>query len=185
MENFEEQQYVSYRIANGDIEDTIRLLNRAKVETDDTIKTVLVKYCVISYARPFKHSMGFFDNENPSLKSSKMRFFPLESALVFPSGSSDHDTLIAERDQRIAHCDITAWKPTLHYWRSWDSFPITQQPSHLYDRIDPLIEKMLVLRDIVLKYLVHQRALMEEKFRSEPLNKIHRALMLTIQAIAY
>lgn len=166
MENLEEQQYVSYRIAHGDIEETIRLLNRAKTESDDTIKTALVKYCVISYARPFKSSKGVFESEKSSHRSRKTRFCPLESALVFPGGNSDHEALMAERDQRIAHSDMTAWEPTVHYWRSTDSFPIVQRRSQFYDRIDQEIETMLSLCNVVLRFLVDQMTILEAKFKS-------------------
>ncbi len=38
-----EEEYVSLRLAHGDSEDVIRLLNRAKAEPDSTIKGVIVQ----------------------------------------------------------------------------------------------------------------------------------------------
>ena len=157
METRKEEGYVSMRLAQGDIENAIRLLNRARTETDATIKSVIVRYCIIEYAKPFKKSRGVFQKE----------FIPLDKALVFPSGNSDHEALITERDQRIAHGDITAYNPRLHYWPDLDIFPIVQRPSHLCDQIDMLIDKMLALCDIVLRYLVDRRTTLEILFREE------------------
>jgi hypothetical protein len=145
------------RLAHGDIENAIRLLNRAKVEKDDTIKGVIVKYCIIEYARPFTTSNGVF----------RKKFKPLDNSSVFPVGNSDHEALMTERNQRIAHSDISAYNPKLHYWPEPNIFPIVQRPSHLYNDIDKLIEKMLVLCDIVIKYLADQMTTLETFFRKD------------------
>jgi hypothetical protein len=157
METQTDEEYISTRLAQGDIENAIRLLNHARTEADTTIKSVIVKYCIIEYAKPFKKSRGVFQK----------KFIPLDKTLVFPSGNSDHEALITERDQRIAHGDITAYNPSLHYWPDLDIFPIVQRPSHLCDQIDILIDKMLALCDIVLRYLVDRRTTLEMLFRQE------------------
>jgi hypothetical protein len=161
MENKEEENYVSLRMAHGDIERAIHLLNLAKQQTGDTIKEALVQLCVIIYSRPFKNSHGIFQKQ----------YVPLTSASIFPGGNSDHDAIISDRDQYIAHGDVTAYNPELHDWSSLDIFPIVQRPSHLYDRIDSLIEIMLHLCNITLIFLVSQIAFMEELFRKEILQK--------------
>ena len=143
------------RLAHGDIENAIRLLNRARTEPDTTIQTVIVKYCIIEYAKPFKKSNDV---------SGKM-FIPLKDASVFPGGNSDHDQLIKERDQYIAHGDLKAYNPKLYYLPERDIFPIGLTPSHLYDQIDMLIDKMLAVCDIVLKYLVDRMTTLETLFR--------------------
>ncbi len=157
METRIDEEYVSMRLARGDIENAIRLLNRAQTETDTMIKSVIVRYCIIEYARPFKKSKGVFRKE----------FVPLDKTSVFPAGNSDHEALITERDQRIAHGDITAYNPRLHYWPEPDIFPIVQRSSHLCDHIDMLIDKMLVLCDIVMRYLVDRMTILETLFREE------------------
>jgi hypothetical protein len=157
METRIEEEYVSVRLAHGDIENAIRLLNRARTETDTIIKSVIVRYCIIEYANPFKKSKGVFRKE----------FIPLDKASVFPAGNSDHEALITERDQRIAHGDITAYNPRLHYWPELDIFPIIQRSSHLCDHIDMLIDKMLGLCDIVLRYLVDRMTTLGTLFRQE------------------
>ena len=43
--------------------------------------------------------------------------------------------------------------------------------SHLYDNIDKLIEKMLGLSEVVLKYLTGQMAALEAEFREQIRNK--------------
>jgi hypothetical protein len=161
MQTLKEEEYVSLRLAHGDLENAIRLLNRAKAESDDTIKRVIVQHCIIEYAKPFTMSKGKFRT-----------FIPLNKSSVFPDGNSDHETLMTERNQRIAHSDIIAWDPTLHYPSWFDGFPIAERPSHLYDHIDPLIDKMLAVCDVVLSYLVNRMAAMETEFRKEiALNK--------------
>jgi hypothetical protein len=152
-----DEEYVSMRLAHADIQNAIRLLNLARIETDTTIKSAIVRYCIIEYAKPFKTSMGVF----------RKKFIPLDKTSVFHGGNSDHDTLIDERDQRIAHGDITAYNPRLHYWAELDIFPIVQRSSHLYDHIDMLIEKMLALCDIVLRYVVDRMTALEKVFREE------------------
>lgn len=121
METQKEEEYVSLRLADGDINNVIRLLKLAKTETDPTLKSLIVRYCIIEYAKPFKMSCGVF----------RKKFKALDATAIFPSGNPDHETLITERDQRIAHGDITAYKPKLHYWSELDIFPIVQRPSHL------------------------------------------------------
>jgi len=157
METQEEEKYGSMRLAREDIENAIRLLNRARTETDTTIKSVIVRYCIIEYAKPFKESKGVFQK----------KFIPLDKTSVFPTGNSDHEVLITERDQRIVHSDITAYNPTLHYCPEVDGFPIGQKSSHLCDDIDMLIDKMLALCDIVLRYLGDQMATLERLFRED------------------
>lgn len=157
MENKIEEEYVSMRLAHGDIKNAIRLLNRARTETDTEIKSVIVRYCIIEYGKPFKKSKGVF----------RKKFIPLDKALVFPGGNSDHEALIAERDQRIAHGDITVYNPMLHYWSELDIFPIVQTPSHLCDHVNTFIDKMLAVCDIVLRYLVDRITTLETFFREE------------------
>jgi hypothetical protein len=157
METQIEEEYVSMRLAQGDMENAIRLLNRAKTETDATIKSVIVRYCIIEYAKPFTKSKSVFGK----------KFIPLDKTSVFPGGNSDHEALITERNQRIAHDDITAYNPRLHYLPELDMFPIVQRPSHLYNHIDTLIDKILVLCDIVLRHLVDRMATLEALFREE------------------
>jgi hypothetical protein len=74
---------------------------------------------------------------------------------------------MTERDQRIAHGDITAYNPRLHYWPEADIFPIVQRSSHLYDPIDILIDKMLVLCNTFLRYVVDRMTTLEKVFREE------------------
>ncbi len=155
METQKEEEYVSLRLAVGDIENVIRLLKLAKTEKDPTLKSLIVRYCVIEYARPFKISCGVF----------RRKFKALDATAVFPSGNPDHETLITERDQRIAHGDITAYKPRLHYWSELDIFPIVQKPSHLCDNIDNIIAKIELLCSIVKCYLVERMTVMENEFR--------------------
>jgi hypothetical protein len=157
MESEREEEYVSLRLAHGDIENVIRLLILAKAEKNPDLKAVIVRYCIIEYAKPFKMSRGVF----------KKKFKPLDAASVFPSGNHDHDKLITERDQRIAHGDITAYNPKLHYWSDLDIFPIVQRPSHLCDKIAPLIEKMEELCDTVKRSLVDRLTAMETEFRDD------------------
>ncbi len=159
MENMEsqiEEEYVSMRLAHGDITNAITLLDRAKSEKDGTLKSVLVKYCIIEYARPFTGSRGIYQKH----------FKPLQKESIYPNGNTDHDALIAERDQRIAHSDITAYNPRLHYWTKQDIFPIVQKSSHLYDNIDALIEKMLLLCNTVLTYLIDRIKTLETEFKN-------------------
>ena len=162
MESEREEVYVSLRLAHGDIENVIRYLNLAKTENDPTLKSLIVRYCVIEYAKPFKTSWGVF----------RKKFKPLDAATVFPEGNPDHETLITERDQRIAHGDITAYNPKLHYWSELDIFPIVQRSSHLCDNIAQLIEKMEILCDIVGRYLVNSLTAMETELR-EDIKKNH------------
>jgi len=157
METRLEEEYVSMRLAHRDIENVIRLLNRAKTEADNVIKSTILRYCIIEYAKPFKKSKGVFRKE----------FIPLDKVAVFPGGNADHEALITERDQRIAHGDITAYNPRLHYWSQLDIFPIVQRSSHLCDNIDVLIDKMLSLCEVVLRYLVEHTAILEKLFREE------------------
>jgi hypothetical protein len=162
MESQREEEYVSMRLAHGDIENAIRLLSLAKTVNDPTIKCLIVRYSIIEYAKPFKLSYGVF----------RKKFKPLDAASVFPFGNPDHEALITERDQRIAHGDITAYNPKLHYWAELDIFPIVQRPSHLYDNIALLIDKMETLCDIVKRYLVDCLATLETEFR-EGIKKTH------------
>jgi hypothetical protein len=155
MESEIEEEYVSMRLAHSDITNVIHVLNRAKTENDSTMKSVLVRYCIIEYARPFTGSKGIFQKY----------YKPLKKDSIFPTGNADHEALIKERDERIAHSDIAAYKPRLHYWSKKDIFPIVQRSSHLYDNIDTLIDKMLVLCDIVLRYLVDRINTLEIDFR--------------------
>jgi len=157
MDTEAEEKYVSMRLAHGDIANVIDLLNRAKAESDTSIKAALVRYCIIEYAKPFKASKGVF----------RVNFRRIDEELVFPGGNSDHKALITERDQRIAHGDITSYRPQLHYWSQQDIFPIVLKGSHLYDNIDNLIEKMLYLCNIVLKYLIGQMEALEVVFREQ------------------
>jgi hypothetical protein len=118
---------------------------------------VLVRYCIIEYAKPSKKSKGVF----------RKQFIPLDKASVFPAGNFDHEALITERDQRIAHGDITAYNPRLQYSPELDIFPIVQRSSDLCDHIDMFIDKMLVLCDIVLRYLVDRMTTLDTLFREE------------------
>lgn len=152
-----EEKYVSLRLAHGDIANVIDLLNRAKTVGDTSIKTALVRYCIIEYAKPFTASKGVF----------RSHFRRVCEKSVFPDGNMDHRALITERDQRIAHGDITAFRPELHYWSQRDIFPIVLKGSHLYDDIDKLIETMLGLCDGVLNYLTVQLKGFEGVFRKQ------------------
>ena len=152
-----EEKYVSMRLAHGDISNVINVLNRARTESDTAVKSAVVRYCIIEYAKPFKESRGAFCK----------KFRPLDEESVFPGGNADHKALIGERDQRIAHGDITAFCPQLHYWSEHDIFPIVLKSSHLYDNIDKLVDKMLVLCDIVLEYLTDQMKAFETFFRKQ------------------
>jgi hypothetical protein len=120
------------RLAYGDIANVVDLLNRARAVSDTSIKAALVRYCIIEYAEPFKASKGVF----------RTRFRRIDEESVYPGGNSNHKALITECDQRIAHGDITAFRPQLHYWSQPDIFSIVLKGSHLYDNIDKLIEKM-------------------------------------------
>jgi hypothetical protein len=151
----EEKEYVSLRFAQGDIEEAIRLLNRARTETDTEIQFVIVKYCIIAYARPFNKSRDVFGK----------KFNPLKKKLVFPGGNSFHDQLIDDRNQYIAHVDLKAHNPKLYFPPERNIFPIGLTPSHLYDQIDMLIDKMLTVCDFVLKYLVARMTTLETLFR--------------------
>jgi hypothetical protein len=157
MDTETEERYVSLRLAHGDITHVVDLLNRAKIAEDSSIKTVLVRYCIIEYAKPFKASKGVF----------RSKFRRLDEESVFPGGNADHKALIAERDQRIAHGDITAYYPQLHYWSKQDIFPIVLRGSHLYDNMDKLIETISGLCDTVLNYLVVQMKAFERSFREQ------------------
>ena len=157
MDTEAEERYVSMRLAHGDIANVIDLLNRARAVSDTSIKVALVRYCIIEYAKPFKASRGVF----------RTNFRRIDEESVFPGGNSDHKALITERDQRIAHGDITAFRPQLHYWSQPDIFPIVLKGSHLYDNIDKLIEKILGLCEVVLKYLTGQMASLEAEFRKQ------------------
>ncbi len=145
------------RLAHGDITNAIDLLNRARKESDSAIKSTIVRYCIIVYAKPFKKSCGIF----------RARFRPLEEEAVFPGGNTDHKALIIERDERIAHGDIKSFCPKLHYWSRPDIFPIVFKSSRLYDNIDKLIDKMLVLCDTVLRYLTNEMKTLETLFREQ------------------
>lgn len=155
MDTEVEEKYVSMRLAHGDIANVIDLLNRARAVSDTFIKVALVRYCIIEYAKPFKASKGVF----------RTNFRRIDEESVFPGGNSDHKALITERDQRIAHGDITAFRPQLHYWSQQDIFPIVLKVSHLYDNIDKLIETMLGLCDVVLNHLTVQMKALESTFR--------------------
>lgn len=157
MDTEAEETYVSLRLAHGDITHVIDLLNRAKTIDDVSIKTALVRYCIIEYARPFKASRGRF----------RSNFRRVDEASIFPGGNTDHKALITERDQRIAHGDITAYDPQLHYWSQQDIFPIVLKGSCLYDNTDKLIETILTLCNIVLNYLVLQMKTLEVLFRDQ------------------
>lgn len=104
MDTETEERYVSMRLAHGDITNAIDLINRARKESDNSVKSTIVRYCIIEYAKPFKASRGIF----------RAKFRPLEEEAVFPSGNTDHKALMVERDQRIAHGDITSFCPELH-----------------------------------------------------------------------
>ena len=156
METQIDEEYVNMRLAHADIENAIRLLNHARTEKDPNIKRSIVQYCIIEYAKPFKSSYGVF----------RKKFIPLDKASIFPTGNFDHEALILERDQRIAHGDITAYKPRLHYWPEQDIFPIIQRSSHLYDNIDALIDKMLLLCNIVLTYVVDRMKNLEIEIKN-------------------
>lgn len=145
------------RLAHGDITNAIYLLNCSRKESDNSIKSTIVRYCIIEYAKPFKTSRGIF----------RAKFRPLEEEAVFPGGNTYHKALMAERDQRIVHGDITSFCPKLHYWSGPDIFPIALKSSHLYDNIDKLIDKMLVLCDTVLRYLTYEMKTMETLFREQ------------------
>ena len=152
-----EEKYVSMRLAHGDIENVIRLLNRARPEDDLIVKSTLIRYCIIEYARPFKESRGVFSR----------KFRPLEKENVFQGGNAGHEKLMIERDQRIAHGDITALCPKLHYWREGDIFPIVQKTSQLYNDLNILIDEMLGLCDVVLRYLSNELSRLETGFREQ------------------
>jgi hypothetical protein len=152
-----EERYVSLRLAHGDITHVVDLLNRAKTLEDASIKTALVRYCIIEYAKPFNTSKGRF----------RSTFRRIDEESIFPGGNSDHKALITERDQRIAHGDITAYNPQLHYWSQQDIFPIVFKGSKLYDNMDKLIETILDLCDIILSYLVLQMESLEALFREQ------------------
>jgi hypothetical protein len=147
-------------MAHADIAYASHLLNLAKVQTDNTIKKALVQLCVIIYARPFGKIRG-------KHHSKPKMFYPLKWENVSSSDNSDHDTLMAERDQYVAHGDITAYNPRLVYFVPWDGFAIEQRPSHYYDHIDQRIETMLVLCDIVRKHLADRMTVMESSFREK------------------
>ena len=155
MQTQVEEEYVSLRLAHGDISHAITLLNLAQTEKDPTIKAVIVRDCIIKYVKPFKVSYGVFQRSFKALKKEE----------IFPDGNPDHDALVSERDQRIAHGDITACKPKLHYWTKQNIFPIVFRSSHLYDDIDTLIERVLSLCNIVLDYLNNRMESLENSFR--------------------
>jgi hypothetical protein len=157
MQNEEEEIYVSLRMACSDIQETIQMLNLAKTQTNVDIKTALVKLSVITYCKPFKTINGVY----------KKKFKPLNKDTVFPCVNHDHNALIRDRDQYFAHGDLSAYDPRLSYSPPWNTFVIRQRPSHLFDRIDQQIEKMLALCDIVLKYLEDQIQPYHKKFREE------------------
>ncbi len=118
MDTKTEERYVSMRLAHGDITNAIDLLNRARKESDNSIKSTIVRYCIIVYAKPFKISRGIFH----------AKFIPLKEEAVFPGGNTDHKALIVERDERIAHGDIKSFCPKLHYWSRPDIFPSCLSP---------------------------------------------------------
>lgn len=157
MQTQVEEEYVSLRLAHGDISHAITLLKRAQTEKDPTIKAVIARDCIIKYVKPFKVSYGVFQSCFKALKKEE----------IFPDGNPDHDALVTERDQRIAHGDITAYKPKLHYMTKQDIFPIVFRPSHLYDDIDALIERVLSLCNIVLVYMTNRMGNLENSFRDE------------------
>jgi hypothetical protein len=157
MDTETEERYVSMRLAHGDITNAIDLLNRARKESDNSIRSTIVRYCIIVYAKPFKISRGIF----------RAKFIPLKEEVVFPGGNTDHKALMDERDKRIAHGDITSFCPKLHYWSRPDIFPIVFKSSHLYDNIDKLIDKMLVLCNTVLRYLTDEMKTLETLFREQ------------------
>ena len=157
MDTEAEEKYVSLRLAHGDIAHVIDLLTRAKTVEDASIKTALIRYCIIEYAKPFKASRGLF----------RANFRRLDEKSVFPGGNIEHKALITERDQRIAHGDITAYFPQLHYWSQQDIFPIVLKGSHLYDNMDKLIETILGLCVTVLDYLKVQIEALESLLREQ------------------
>ena len=155
----EKKEYVSLRFAHGDIEEAIRLLNRAKTETDTEIQFVIVKYCIIAYARPFTFT-------KPKDVSGKM-FIPLEKSSVFPGGNPFHKQLIDDRNQYIAHGDLKAYNPKLYYQPERGSFTIGLTPSHLYDDIGTLMNRMLAVCEIVLKHVVDRMTTLKPLLREE------------------
>jgi len=79
-----EEKYVSIRLTDEVMRNVICLLNYAKAENDQSIKSVLVRYCIVEYAKQFMESHGVF----------KKRFIPLKKKLIFPGGNADHERLI-------------------------------------------------------------------------------------------
>jgi hypothetical protein len=47
MDTEAEEKYVSMRLAHGDISNVVDLLKRARMDSDTSIKSAVVRYCII------------------------------------------------------------------------------------------------------------------------------------------
>ena len=157
MDNNDEEKYVSLRLASGDIEEVESIIGCVEKMTKSKERHYLMASCIVAYSRPFKTSRGKYQK----------RFCALNSKDIADIDLKFHDEVIGERDQRIAHGDITSHCPTLHYWSKAEIFPIVYRRSTFFDNYTRLVERFKWNAKAILNHIAKISAEYERKFKLE------------------
>lgn len=112
MHNKNEEQYVFYRMALGDIQSARRVCDLASKQADNEIKCSMIRDAIVTYCRPWSRCNGKFGHRK------------LDKQISDQLNVDIHEKLMQWRDQIIAHSDIDVRDPKLHYWTRGNIFPI-------------------------------------------------------------
>lgn len=150
MQTAQEEEYVFYRFASGDMLQALSTLKDLPKYRKQTTRHALLQQAVLSYCRPFKNCHG---------RHGKYKL----GASFIPEQYIDlHQELTKHRDQVYAHTDLNIRKPSLKRWRAeggtW--FPI-QFKSLSPQFLEKSVPKFRELISIVLKRIQQHTSTLE------------------------
>jgi hypothetical protein len=106
MQSAEEEKYVFYRFASGDMLQALSHLKQLSRYRKNSPRHAFLLQAVLSYCRPFKRCYGKHDN------------YKLPESFVPEKQIPLHKEISKWRDQVFAHTDLNIRRPRLKRWRT-------------------------------------------------------------------
>jgi hypothetical protein len=145
MLNAQEEEYVFYRSASGDLLAAVDILKEISRYKEMNAKRALLLKVILSYCRPFKTSI-----EKYTKCKLSQSFVPVEHKNL-------HDKLIKYRDNVLAHTDPTVRRPKLQEWKmsSGRLLPIVFKSLDI-EKFENSVPELKELIDKILKRIQDQ-----------------------------
>lgn len=156
-----EERYYFYRLSDHDLEHAKFALERVMKVEDKFLQHALMKDAVLSYARPFSKSRGYFGKK-----------YALPEKYVPAAQKELHRRLMFYRDQVFAHTDIASKTPQLSRFKTDKGFwyPMSFKSLSPEDLLSSVPEIELLVSAVMERNIVAMSDIQTKVFDMLPYN---------------